>query len=269
MDLILLGPGRAGTALSLAAVAAGHRIVAVSGRDASAAAAAAERLGGEALPWASDLPAADIVIVAVRDDAIAEVAEQYAGRVNAAAGAAHLSGIVASGTLGPIGVPAASFHPLQTMPTPDAGAERLDGAWVGITSDDDYLSDRLFAFAASLGMRPFELPDTAKALYHAGAAAASNAVVAALAVAQQLFDGAEVPFEALEPLVEAVTRNAFDLGPDAALTGPIARGDAATVRAQVEAVREGAPDAAAAFEALVQAIGRVSGREHMVDEALR
>ena len=120
---------------------------------------------------------------------------------------------------------------------------------MGVTANEDYLADRLFALATSLGMHPFELHDEAKPLYHAAAAAASNYSLAALAMSHRLFEAAGVPFSAARPLVEAVVANAFDLGPQAALTGPIVRGDLGTVRSQLAAIEATAPDLLEAFKA--------------------
>jgi predicted short-subunit dehydrogenase-like oxidoreductase (DUF2520 family) len=269
MDLILLGPGRAGVAVSLAAKAAGHGVVGVAGRDRAAAADAAASLGSPVLDWEDALPSADVVIVAVRDGAISEVAGRYAGKAAEVGGAAHLSGLVATAALDPMGIPTASFHPLQTMPTAEAGAERLAGSWIGVTSDDDYLADRLFELAASIGARPFELADAAKPLYHAAAAAAANYTLAALAVSRRLFEAAGVPFESAHPLIRAVVDNAVELGPDDALTGPIARGDVETVRAQVEAIRSSLPELAEAFEAMARATAGVAGAGGSIEDALR
>jgi predicted short-subunit dehydrogenase-like oxidoreductase (DUF2520 family) len=269
MDLIVLGPGRAGTAIGLVAVASGHRIVGVAARDAEAAASVAERLGSRPLVWGDRLPTADLLVVAVRDGAIAEVADAYEGQAADVAGAAHLSGLVPPAALAPLGIPLAAFHPLQTIPSAEAGAERLPGAYIGITSDDNLLSDRLFGLARSFGSRPFELPQEVRAIYHAAAAATANYTIAALAIADRLFDAAGLDSAVAEPLVRAVVDNALGMGPLEALTGPIARHDIETVRAQVEAVRAAAPDIAGAFEAMAIATGIVADASDTVNEALR
>jgi predicted short-subunit dehydrogenase-like oxidoreductase (DUF2520 family) len=80
-------------------------------------------------------------------------------------------------------------------------------------------------------------------------------------MAADLFAAAGVPFAAARPLVEAVVGNAFDLGPRAALTGPVARGDRGTVAAQLQAVRAAAPEWAPAFAAWVGELARLTGRE--------
>jgi predicted short-subunit dehydrogenase-like oxidoreductase (DUF2520 family) len=262
MDLLLVGPGRAGTSLAIAATNAGHRIVGVLARDDDAAADAAARFGCPVIAWDTDLPAANLLLIAVRDDAIGAVAARLAAHVAAIDGAVHLSGLTSVNALAPLrGLPVGSFHPLQTLPTPEAGAARLAGAWIAVTTDDNLLADRLFTFAASLGAHPFEVADDAKALYHAGAAAAANFPLAALSMARRLFDAAGVPFEAAAPLVRAVIDNALEMGPEAALTGPVARGDVGTVAAQVAAVRAMVPELGDDFAAMVMAVARVAGTE--------
>ena len=269
MDLILVGPGRAGLSHSLAAVDAGHRVLGVVARDPADAARAAGRLAAEPLSWGDDLPRADLLVLAVRDDAIEEVAGRLAGRAAAVDGAVHLSGLKPVSALAALAGPSlGSLHPLQTMPTPEAGAARLAGAWIAVTSDDNALADRLFAFAASLGAHPFELDDAAKPLYHAAAAAAANFTLAALAVSRELFAAAGVDFAAAHPLVRAVIDNAIEMGPAGALTGPAARGDVGTVRAQIAAVREAAPHLAEDFAAMVRATARVAGTLSQIEEAL-
>lgn len=264
MDIIVAGPGRAGRSLAIRFIDAGHRLVGVLARSDAAAAEA----GAEPLAWDRALPAADLLVVAVRDDAIGEVAERLAPVAGEVEAAVHLSGLAPISVLDPLGPPVGSFHPLQTLPTPEVGAARLGGAWIGITTHDEDLESRLHALAFSIGAKPFSLADEAKRLYHAAAAAAANYPLAALAMAQRLFEAAGVPFDAAAPLVEAVVGNAFSLGPEAALTGPIARGDVGTVAAQLEAVGQAAPDLVDDFKALGRAVARVAGRSNLFEELL-
>lgn len=269
MDLTLVGPGRAGLALGLAARNAGHHIVGVLARDPDAARSAAARLDSMALDWSEPLPACDLVVVAVRDDAIGAVVSRLVGKAAAVAGAVHLSGLAPVRILEPLAVPVGSLHPLQSMPTPEAGAARLTGAWFGVTTEDDLLADRLYAFAGSLGGHPFELADADKPLYHAAAAAAANFTLAALSISRRLFTAAGVDFGAASPLVDAVIANAGELGPEAALTGPVSRGDVGTVRAQVAAVAAAAPELVEPFVAMVRATAAVAGTSEIIEEALR
>jgi predicted short-subunit dehydrogenase-like oxidoreductase (DUF2520 family) len=264
MRITLIGPGRAGTALALAARSAGHDIVAVMARRPEAAASASDLLGAPPLlSMDDDVPACDLAIVATRDAAIRSVAEGLAADADSVGGVVHLSGLAPVDSLAALAdrsIPVGSFHPLQTLPTPRAGADRLPGAWIGVTTDSAPLHIELFALAESLGAHPFDLPDESKAVYHAAAAAAANFPLAALAMASDLFEAAGVPFDAAGPLVGAVIANAFELGPRAALTGPVARGDLETVAAQLDAVANDAPEWLDGFRAFVAELARVSGR---------
>lgn len=271
MDITLVGPGRAGMSLALAATAAGHSVVAVVARDHDAAREAGAAVAARSLMIGDRLPASDVVLVAVRDDAIRPVADALASSVEDCRSAVHMSGLspVADlDTLAAVGLTVGSFHPLQTLPTPQAGASRLEGAWIGITTDDPGLGSRLAELAESLGAHPFALREDAKAAYHAGAAAAANFPLAALTMASDLFEAAGVPWEAARPLVEAVVANAFELGPRSALTGPVARGDVSTVGDQFDAVHRNAPEWQAAYAAFVAELARIVGRSEAFDRLI-
>ncbi len=153
MRIALVGPGRAGTALAIAIKRAGHDLVAVAARDPQQAEDAAARLDATPLAIGCPMPPVDLVLIAVRDGAIGEVAAALAPVIGDVGGVAHLSGATSIGELAPIaalGVQTGSFHPLQTLPTADAGAARLDGAWIAITAPPP-LSDTLAGLATSFG----------------------------------------------------------------------------------------------------------------------
>jgi len=261
MRIALVGPGRAGTALAIALHRAGHNIVAVVARERERAAEAAARFGATPILIGEPIPPVDLVVIAVRDHAIAAVAEALAPLVGDAGGVVHLSGATSVDALAPIrerGVETGSFHPLQTLPGLEAGAARLDGAWVAVTAAPP-LRETLHELAQSFGGRPFDLDEEQKAIYHAAAAAAANFPLAALAVSRDLFEAAGVPFEAARPLVEAVIANAFEHGPAQSLTGPVARGDVDTVAAQLAAIAQRAPRWGKAFRSFVSATAEVAG----------
>ncbi|HEX9643787.1 MAG TPA: DUF2520 domain-containing protein [Acidimicrobiia bacterium] len=263
MDITLVGPGRAGLSVARAASAAGHGVVGVVARRDEAAAEAAEYLRTEAVSLGADLPPCDLVVIAVRDDAIAVVAEALASSVARCRSAVHLSGLAGVDRLAPLasaGLAVGAFHPLQTLPTPDAGSARLAGAWIGVTTEDAELRDRLHELATTIGALPFDVADDAKAVYHAAAAAAANYPLASLVMASDLFEAAGVPWETARPMVEAVVDNAFSIGPRSALTGPVARGDVATVAAQLDAVHRHAPEWLASFASAVSELARITGR---------
>jgi len=267
VDIILVGPGRAGTSVCLAARRAGHRIVAVAGRTPDTVQHAAHLLDAVPLRLSDELPPADLLVIAVRDDVIADVASRIrAAHVGAAV---HLSGLTPVDALAPLrraGAAVGVLHPLQTLPTPKAGADVMAGSWMAVTTSDEWLRVALEALAASLGARSFSVPEAARAVYHAAAATAANGTVAVLAIAEELFTAAGVPFDAARPLVDAVVANAFGLGPGAALTGPIARGDVGTVRAQLAAVEERAPQELDRFITLGRLISDIAGTAELFEE---
>ena len=101
--------------------------------------------------------------------------------------------------------------------------------------------------AETLGLRPFVLADDRRALYHAGAAIASNYLVTLYRAAAELLEQADAPPAALVPLMERTIENGFEL------TGPIARGDWTTVDAHLAAIAERAPELESMYRALAEA----------------
>lgn len=255
MKILIVGPGRAGGALALAANAAGYEVVGAVARS--------------PMRWELDLPVvtgawpeAELVVIATRDGDIASAARDVEERHPPAA-AVHLSGATGVSVLGALvgkGWKVGSFHPLQTLPDPFTGAAALSGAWVGITAVGS-LRELLGRLASDLGMRAFDVADEARASYHAGAAAASNFLLGALDLAQRLFEQAGVPFPAAWPLAATVVSNAFELGPRPALTGPLARQDWDTIRRQHHAASELGQDARLQFEMLAKATAITAGVE--------
>lgn len=257
MRLVMVGPGRAGGSLALAAQRAGHVITGVLERTGGFAG----RHGFVSLSWEERLPNADLLVLSVSDRAIAEVASRLAASVSEVQSAVHLSGYASVATLRPLeeaGLLVGSFHPLQTLPNPETGADSLAGAYAAVTAKEPLRSE-LHDLASDLDMVPFDLEDERKPLYHAGAAAASNLVVTALAIAADLLGAAGVPLQAARPLTEQVVANAFTLGPDAALTGPIARGDIETVRGHLAAAEKAS--VGRQFRLLAEATALRAGRE--------
>ena len=256
--------------LAIAANAAKHDVVAVVGRSRESAAKGAAMVAATPLTIADELPEAELLIIATRDAAISTVASALADTATNVDAAVHVSGVTSVAALTPLatkGLAIGSFHPLQTLPTPEAGAARLAGAYIAVTADSP-LHERLDALAADLGSIPFSLDDGAKPVYHAAAAAAANFPLAAFAMASDLFDAAGVPWEAARPLVEAVVANAFELGPRAALTGPVARGDTETVGAHLQAVAATSPQWRVAFARFVEVLAATAGRSEQFESVL-
>jgi len=224
--------------------------------------------GDEPPPWIAQLA---IIILAVRDDAIRPLAGVLAdaGTIGSQQVVLHLSGVHGQEALGPlVGSRAAlgSLHPLQTISEPERAAERLKGAWAAVEGMPRAVeaAERL---AQDVGLRPFRIASQAKPMYHAGAVFASNYFVVVEAVAQRLLRHAGLTdaeaWQALRPLVEGTLENLARLGPVGALTGPVARGDEATVRRHVEALTQ---DDAALYRVLGRAALELAQKRGM-DEA--
>ena len=182
----------------------------------------------------------DVMLLCVPDRAIAEIA---AG-IEPGPWVAHVSGGTPLEALAPH-ERRFSLHPLQTF-THDRGAEQLDGAWAAVTGETESARAVATALAEVLGLRPFVLDDDRRALYHAGAAIASNYLVTLRRVAGELLAASGAPPEALDPLMRRVIENGF------ALTGPIERGDWETVERHRAAIAEHAPDVLEAYDALAR-----------------
>ncbi len=229
---MIAGPGRAGGSIALAAARSGHEIVGVLSRS-------RDSRYGPALDWDHALPATDLLLISVRDDAIEEVSGRLAPHAHSVAMAAHTSGftpVAALDGLARSGVAIGGFHPLQTLPDPERGAAALAGAFVGIGGSTEVITS-LSELAESLGMKPFPLSDEARPAYHAAASAASNFVITALATAGDLMEDARIDPVVARPLVEQAVANIYEIEAATPLTGPIARGDISTVAGQLAAAR--------------------------------
>ena len=194
----------------------------------------------------------DLVLIATPDTVVADVAAAIRpGR----AVVAHVAGSLGLDVLAPHDRRAA-LHPLMSLPDAEIGAERLTGGWFAVAGDP-LVAD----LATALGGRTFEIADDDRALYHAAAAVVSNHLVALLGHAQRLGASVGVPADALMALALGSAENAVALGPAAALTGPAARGDEATLVAHIDAIGRRAPRELAAYEAMLAEARRLAAME--------
>jgi predicted short-subunit dehydrogenase-like oxidoreductase (DUF2520 family) len=183
----------------------------------------------------------EVVLLCVPDGAIAEVASSTA----TGPWVAHVSGATPLAALAPHGR-RFGVHPLQTF-TRGRGPEQLDGAWAAVTFDDDDGRAVGFWLAETLGLRPFALAEESRTLYHAGAVFVSNYLVTLHRAAELLFESAGAPPEALEPLMRRTIENHFEL------TGPISRGDWATLDAHRAVIHAERPELDDLYEMLAGA----------------
>jgi predicted short-subunit dehydrogenase-like oxidoreductase (DUF2520 family) len=229
-----------GQGLALGLLAAGHRVALLS----RAPHPVAPLLRQAPEPWGAVIPAADVVILAVPDDVIGQVAARVAlghglGERHVVL---HLSGRLDASALAPLrstGAALGSFHPLQTVADPVAAPARLRGAHAALEGDPRAVAAGR-ALAAALGLVPVVLGGAGKVLYHAGAVMVANYTVTLVGVAERLARAAGVPVTLAErlylPLLRGALENLEELGPARALTGPVRRGDDGTIRAHLEAL---------------------------------
>ena len=180
-------------------------------------------------------------LLCVPDGSIAEAARA----IEPGPWVAHVSGATPLAALDPH-VSRFSVHPLQTL-VRSRGPEQLDGAWAALTAETPEAAVRAAWLAETLGLRGFVLADDRRALYHAGAAIASNYLVTLYRAASRLFDDAGAPPQALVPLMRRTIDNDFEL------TGPIARGDWGTIERHLDAVRAHEPALEPLYTALAEA----------------
>lgn len=222
--IAVVGNGRLGRAMAAALAEAGLSVEGPLGRGASAA-------------------DAEVVLLCVPDAAIADAASCVAGgRL-----VGHCSGATTLAPLAPH--EAFSLHPLMTV---SEKSTRFAGAGCAVAATTERARTMAIDLGRALGMRPFEVADADRALYHAAASVASNYVVTLAGIAEQLAARAGVPRELLAPLAGAAVDQWSRRGAREALTGPIVRGDMDTVRRQRAAVAAQAPDALAAWDALAE-----------------
>lgn len=250
----IVGPGRAGVGLGLALSRAGHRVY-VHGEHAKVLPVALELTWGDHPPW---LGAVEVVLLAVPDAVIPGLGRELAklNKITDAHTVLHLSGVMDKGVLAPLkstGAALGSLHPLQSLRDPETAPDRIKGAFAAVEGDDHAI-EMATSLARTIGLRPIVIPSDKKPLYHAAAVIASNYLVVIAAVAERLMQevglSEQEAREGLGMLLAGTAANVRAMGP-AALTGPVVRGDAETVRRNLEVLPADVRD-------MYRALGRVA-----------
>ncbi|MGZ4211684.1 MAG: Rossmann-like and DUF2520 domain-containing protein [Actinomycetota bacterium] len=211
-NVAVLGAGRVGGSFARALRAAGHTVLAEIHRDDDPSAIAR----------------ADVIVIAVPDDALEGAAAAAARLGQAGAVVVHTCGIQGLAPLRDCGPLVAAIHPAAPVASPE---QPLDGVIFGVTCPDA-MRDWCTAFVRDLGGTPLFVAESDRVRYHAALSVASNFAVTLAGDAADLLGG----YETLIPLLRATVENVARLGPDDALTGPIVRGDAGTVAAHLRAL---------------------------------
>ena len=242
--VFVLGAGRAGRSLARALVVAGVHVAGVHGRHADPV--ALPPVTGGPLP--PSLGSAEIILVTVRDaqlgDALRELA---AAPLRAAAVVLHASGAtdpVEAAELRALGHPVGTMHPLVPLADPARAADVLRDAWIGVDGDPNAIRAAV-ALTRRLSAHALTIPPGQKPRYHAAAVFAANFPVVVAALAERLLEEAGVAEgearAATLGLMSAAVSNLESGRPNDVLTGPIARGDVASVRGHLAALADDAP----------------------------
>lgn len=255
----VIGAGRVGAVLAAGLSAAGHPVVAAAGESDASRRRAADLLPGVAMLKPSDVARrADLLLLTVPDDMLPNVVRVLAdsGAIQAGQYVAHTSGRHGLAVLAPaaaVGAKVIALHPAMTFTGTAVDLERLHGCVFGLTAgaDERELAESL---VADLGGRPTWVPEEMRTLYHAGLAHGANHLVTLVSEAMGLLAAAGVddPAGTLRPLLDAALDNALAHG-DAALTGPIVRGDVRTVAAHLADISSNAPDTLPSYVAMAWA----------------
>lgn len=234
-SLRVIGAGRAGGALALALERVGWEVLEVLGR------------GDDPTDAAHGV---DVLVIATPDGSIRGVARSVEPDPSTAV--VHLAGSLGLDVLDPHERRGA-LHPLIAMPSTDVGAARLSAqAWFAVAGDP--IATRI---ADDLGGHWFEVRDEDRVLYHAGAVIASNHLVALMGQVERVAAAVGVPFEAYLALIRATVDNVAELGARRALTGPVSRGDDATVERHLAALGALDPVEREGYEAMVRQARRL------------
>lgn len=258
LDVGIVSAGRVGSILGSALARAGHHIVA-----AAAVSEASKDRAARLLPTAEVLPVDEVaarsslLLLAVPDDAVADLIAGLAsgGHLQPGQLVAHVSGAHGVEVLRPAAEAGAlpmALHPAMTFTGRDEDLDRLEGVSFGVTSDE-VLRPVAEALVVEMGGEPEFIPEEQRALYHAALSHGANHMTTLINEAMSLLQASGVvhPERMLAPLLSASLDNTLRLG-DSALTGPIARGDAGTVAAHLNALRQSAPDSVAAYRSLAR-----------------
>jgi predicted short-subunit dehydrogenase-like oxidoreductase (DUF2520 family) len=244
----VVGAGRVGAVLSAALRAAGHEVVAAAGESTASRDRIDALLPGVRRAKPTDVArACDLLLLTVPDDMLENVVTTMVGARSIRPGqvVCHTSGrhgLAVLRAASEIGAVPLALHPAMTFTGTTVDLERLPGCVFGVTAREQ---DRSLAesLVGDLGGVPMWVPEEKRTLYHAGLAHGANHLVTLVAQAMELLtaSGAEDPAATLRPLLTAALDNALASG-DAALTGPIVRGDVNTVAAHLADIAETSPD---------------------------
>lgn len=248
-DIAIIGPGKVGVTIALAAKNNGYRIVALAGRNKKRAQEAANIIGNDIMVCApfEAVREAQLILLTVTDEAIEPLCKELATNNAFSDGqiVAHCSGTLTSGILASArdlgGAEIASAHPLQTFPTVELAVKAMPGTF-WFCEGDKHALEVLGQLIQRTGGKPNIIPSASKVLYHCALVIACNYLTSLMDVALNVAERAnldrQLAWRAFSPLIQSTIANIGHLGTASALTGPIARGDVDTVVRHLHALSD-------------------------------
>ncbi len=275
--IFFMGPGRIGLSLSILLERSGFEIAGIWGRS-EGSLSEAGRYACRPLfhgPIPAEISGAGIIFITTSDGAIESVSQHLSasGCLGEKVIVFHCSGVYDSRILGSLkeqGASTGTIHPLQAVPTVEAGVKSLPASWFSLRGDPEAVSVGK-KLVTGIGGKFLELAGGDAGLYHASAVMASNYLVTLLWSAAAMMAGAGLPekeaIRAILPMVRNVVESVDELGAEKALTGPIARGDHSTLGRQLESVAEKRRQDLPLFLALAERTVELAWEKGDIDEA--
>ncbi len=262
-NVAVIGPGRLGQAVAARLRQQGYPITAIVGRELERTRSAARFIGAELMATTElkRCAPADIIFITTPDDQLANTAQQLYTQVELGVRTVvvHCSGLHPAATIQPSNSDQAerahclSMHPLQTFASGEQGVKALAGSYFSLEGDESAIAIGQ-KLVEDLGGISFSIDAPSKALYHAAACMASNFITTLLgsvADTLKLCTGKEeIPLAAMAPLIQMAVTNTLSMGASAALSGPIVRGDSATVAKHLEQLRKSDPQLEQLYQCL-------------------
>lgn len=269
--IVLIGPGRVGTAVARLLADAGHTIAGIGPPDRRSARRSVEILSAPLVDVES-LPDCDLVLIGAPDGAIQDLAMRLAEVLEPGAIVCHFAGAFGTSPLHslPEHIDRAAIHPVQTCPDTATAVARLPGSAWGVTCSDHLRGWAFALIERDLRGHPVAVKESVRPLWHAASVTTANGIAALLATAEAMLATAGIadPVAVLGPLAAGAVANAREGGGGGpTLTGPVVRGEEDTVRRHLESIAEIAPGLEPAYRAVARSIIDSARRAQRIDAA--
>lgn len=250
---------------------AGHEISGVSSRRAESAERSAARLETSTFDHRSELPAVDVLLLGVPDEAIGPVVSEIVPSLESGAVVVHFAGALGVSPLGEAseaGAGVAALHPVQTFPDVERGIERLPGSAWGVTASQEVEPWAAGLIAADLDGLPVLVSEKARPIWHAAAVSTSNGIAALLAAGEAMLAaiGIDEPHRVLGPLAAGTVANAGERGGAESLTGPVVRGDKESIARHLDALTDASPHLVEDYARIARVIVDSAMRAHRIEK---